>query len=214
MIGTGFWCSRFSDKPKSCTNGFIRNIWRKMNEMVPQMNRASAQQGGLGLFHIGTNYLPESSGYHLVVPTKWFIATKWGTVYTCTIQMLYFFHGFSRKTVFFHPRKQLFLTASVFPTTAWLSENYMFEIAFLPDQTAFFPDPDWLNLTHGHTGQTTTYFLQKNMVETTKTLVFSNSNDFARMAYQVMHGTSWNHERTTIWWKWGHWVLEKNPKLN
>jgi len=53
-----------------------------------------------------------------------------------------FFPWVFKKNCFFHPRKQLFLTASVFPTTAWLSENYMFEIAFLPDQTAFFPDPD------------------------------------------------------------------------
>lgn len=112
----------------------------------------------------------------MVVPKKWFIATRWGTVYTCTIQMLYFSMGFQEKMFFFHPRRQLFLTASAFPTTACLSENYIFEIAFLPDQTAFFPDPN--SLTHCHTGQTTTYFLQKKMVETTKILVFSNSCDF------------------------------------
>lgn len=145
MIGTGFWCSRFSDKPKSCTNGFIRNIWRKMNEMVPQMNRASAQQGGLGLFHIGTNYLPESSGYHLVVPTKWFIATKWGTVYTCTIQMLYFFHGFSRKTVFFIRGNNYFWLRAFSQQLRGCQKIICLKLHFCRTKRRFFPTLiDWI----------------------------------------------------------------------
>jgi hypothetical protein len=124
-LALDFGVAEFRTNPKQVPMGLSisgsyqrwRNIWRKMNvqnEMVPQMNRASAQQGGLGLFHIGTDYLPESSGYHLVVPKKWFIATKWGTVYTCTIQMLYFSMGFQEK-LFFSSEETIIFDCERFP---------------------------------------------------------------------------------------------------
>ena len=160
-------------------------------------------KGVWACFTLERDYLPESSGYHLVVPKKWFIATKWGTVYTCTIRMLYFSMGFQEKLFFSSEETIIFWLRALSQQLRGCQKIIFLKLHFCPTKRRFFPT--LIKWTHCHTGQTTTYFLQKKWW-TTKILVFSNSRDFARhtklfrtnlQEQMEHHGTT--SKRTTIW---------------